>query len=89
MPEVVLDSGRIDKETNGVEFIVVIIVIVLTPRLEPKADATDFEVAPLPIDDDDGDTKNTFPPHLAPAPATHRDKQCCHERAVDAVSQNW
>jgi len=36
----------------------------LTLGLEPEADATAFEVAPIPIDSDGGDTKNasSLPP---------------------------
>jgi hypothetical protein len=50
----------------SVEFVVV--VVVLTPGLEPEADGTYFEVALLPIDGDDGDTKNTFLLRLPPLP---------------------
>jgi hypothetical protein len=61
-------TGRIDKETHCVEF-----VVVLTLGLEPEANTTDFEVAPLRIDGNDGDTKKAFPPP-SPTPSTAHDK---------------
>jgi len=40
------------------------VVVVLTTGLEQGAGDTAFEVALLPIEGDDGDTKNAFPPAI-------------------------